>query len=68
MKLGKLPSRAPWTAGVAALAATLGTSFVQAQPAAGPPPAAGQPAAAGDEQQGPKVKVERGAGGKTVYR
>jgi hypothetical protein len=36
-------------------------------PAAGTPaPAAGPPAAEG--QEGPKVKVEKGAGGKTVYR
>ena len=48
------------------------TGSAVAQPASGPPAVAGTSPAgapAGDPgQQGPKVKVERGAGGKTVYR
>jgi hypothetical protein len=67
MKLGKLPSSLTTIAGLA-LSATPVAASAQAQPAAGPSPAPGQAAAAGADQQGPKVKVERGAGGKTVYR
>ena len=37
-------------------------------PAPAPTPAAGSPAAPVEGQEGPKVKVEKGAGGKTVYR
>ena len=63
-----------------AAGATLGVAFgfagsPRAQPAPGPiAPAASAPAGApanttgAPEAQGPKVKVERGAGGKTVYR
>jgi hypothetical protein len=51
-----------------------GLAVAQPRPAA--PPATGAPAAAPagaaapavEGQEGPKVKVERGAGGKTVYR
>jgi hypothetical protein len=48
--------------------ATLAGSSVIAQPAARPAGAAQPTAPTDDSQQGPKVKVEKGAGGKTVYR
>jgi hypothetical protein len=53
----------------AALCTLLASGLALAQPASAagtPAPAAGPPAAEG--QEGPKVKVEKGAGGKTVYR
>jgi hypothetical protein len=68
MKLRKHHFRPPLIAGVLGLGGLLVAAATQAQPAAGPP-APGQAGAANtDGQQGPKVKVERGAGGKTVYR
>jgi hypothetical protein len=51
-----------------ALTAVATPGLALAQPAAAPggPKPAGAPPAEG--QEGPKVKVEKGAGGKTVYR
>jgi hypothetical protein len=57
----------------ACLSLLLSGAVAQAQqpapPTQQPAPAPGAPAAqAGEGQEGPKVKVEKGAGGKTVYR
>ncbi|HEY0714346.1 MAG TPA: hypothetical protein VGF45_16810 [Polyangia bacterium] len=70
MKLGKHHFRSTSMGRVLGLAGLFVAASAQAQPAAGPPPAgqAAAPAGSGEQQQGPAVKVERGAGGKTVYR
>lgn len=67
----KLPSRTPALVTVFALVALApGLALAQPAPATPTPPAAGAaaPPAPVEGQEGPKVRVEKGAGGKTVYR